>query len=87
MGRGSRRAAAPVFATKPRAAKRKRAAIKRVEHGSGAGAGGTQAQAIRVGPMTVDRIVDDKYEWRDGGLKRRRMADRDAARVWDPGIT
>ena len=50
--------------------------------------GGSKRKAMEVGPATVERIVNGKYEWRDGGLKKRRVQDetRDhQRRTHDPG--
>ena len=41
-------------------------------------------EAIVIGRVTVDRIVDGGYEWRDGGLQKR-ARQRTARRTRDPG--
>ena len=31
--------------------------------------GGSKRKAMEVGPATVERIVNGRYEWRDGGMR------------------
>ena len=40
---------------------------------------------IQMGPLALERVVDGKYEWRDGGLKKRRIANGSGVRRRDPG--
>ena len=51
--------------------KRKAAVWVRYVDG-GAKAGGTLARRIAISTVTVDRIVGDKYEWRDDSYRRKR---------------
>ena len=37
---------------------------------------GAKRDAIEMGPLAMARTVDDRYEWRDAGLKRRRTSAR-----------
>ena len=43
-----------------------------MERGSKRGGGGTKRAAIVLGVAVVERIVEQRYEWRDGALPARR---------------
>ena len=56
--------------------RRKRNLVQYVERGKMArGAGGKR---IEVGPLTIDRTVAQRYEWRDAQLQKRRRTRADA---------
>ena len=65
-----RRRAAPQAATKKRKAKDAPVAYM---DGAGARRGRlTLAKAIEVGAAAIDRIVGERYEWRDGAYAKKR---------------
>ena len=65
--------------------KRKRAVRVRYVD-SGSRTGGTLARRIAVSTVTVDRIVGDRYEWRDGSYRgKRARRGGDQTEVYDDG--
>ena len=50
--------------------------------------GGDLKRGIEVGPLTVERVVGARYEWRDAAYVARSGASAviwRGSRVWDPG--
>ena len=47
---------------------------------SGGRTGGAKRDAVVVGAATMERIVRARYEWRDGGMRKRRRPHGDIGR-------
>ena len=50
--------------------------------------GGTLKDGVRVGPLTVERVVGGRYEWRDAEYRAMLGAGKavwEGSRTWDPG--
>ena len=70
-----------------RRGKKKRTDAKHMESNKNSRMGQLK-NAIRIGPLTIERIVDGKYDWRDANLtsrKRKREMMWNGSDGWEPG--
>ena len=77
-----------VYGGRRRAEKRKRTTRHVNKIDASTGCGKSVADSIQLSAVTVGRIVDGQYEWRDGGFVKRRRTERGGDGIeWQPGVT
>ena len=76
-----------MYGGRRRVEKRKRTTAHVTKVDTSVGHGGHFAASMQVGAMVVHRVVDGRYDWRDGGYVARRRKTRGGDGVeWRPGI-